>query len=206
MVKEPSPDVDVAADTTSGGRAQNVASNVGVSSSHARAEGSVIYGGARAGHGSGRSVGMRSTAVRCSMSARRRSRPPQRGHASTSNPKVRRINSAHRYAPGRRRDAASGRCASPVACSVAGDGSACGGPVQATAAARQRARGASTANCLRRIPRTRSTRRRPCAAPRRTPVISVTSTSPRRRACWPHGSGAFSEDRSAACSPATPTH
>jgi len=59
-------------------------------------------GGARAGRASGTSGGrprcrrMRRVTADSSRSAISRSRPPQRGHASTSKPKARRIRSAHR--------------------------------------------------------------------------------------------------------------
>ena len=44
---------------------------------------------------------MRAITAVSSISAMSRSRPPQRGHASTSRPKLRRIKSAHRRAPPR---------------------------------------------------------------------------------------------------------
>jgi hypothetical protein len=44
---------------------------------------------------------MRSITAACSMSAMRRRRPPQRGHARTSRPKLRRMRSAQRGAGGR---------------------------------------------------------------------------------------------------------
>jgi hypothetical protein len=59
-------------------------------------------GRARGGRGRGTSVGrprwvrIRRTTVRSSMTARSRNRPPHRGHASTSKPKLLCINCAHR--------------------------------------------------------------------------------------------------------------
>lgn len=71
-------------------------------------------GGARAGDGAGIVVGRpryrrtRSITAACSISAIKRRRPPQRGQATTSTPKVRRISAAQHWPRARRRAASAG--------------------------------------------------------------------------------------------------
>jgi len=80
-------------------------------------------GGARAGRGAGISVGtprcrrIRPITAASSMSAIKRRRPPQRGHASTSNPKVRSISHAQHWPRAWRRAVSAGSASRP--CSVA---------------------------------------------------------------------------------------